>query len=219
MQANDVLNMCNCKTCIFDREMRGKNESIILGRALISLLITSESINEYNRLHHQIYKTPEFKEVLTIDNLNENRKNPLLIRMLRQKQLLNNGCPESFISFAKVPEAYLRYQCYKIITNAKGHEIIYYTPKDHLKTLVFEMSRWMNAGCFPVYPYIAFVNTIKMISNINVYVQPDEHHSDWLIELNKISFITKNRLSIEESRQFVNIIYTKVYEMYMSMAD
>ena len=85
--------------------------------------------------------------------------------------------------------------------------------------LVFEISRWMNAECFLNYPHIAFINIIKMISNLNVYVNPDEQHSDWLIELNKLSFITKTHMSISESREFVNIIYAKVYEMYMSMPE
>lgn len=216
MQANYFLNMCNCKSCHYDRESRGKNETIMLGRALISLLITDETIHEYNILYQRIYKQPEFKQVLTTQNLNEFRSNPLLIRIIRQKQLLNNGIPESFISFGKIPGEYLHHKCYQIMTNSKGHEIIYYTPKDHLKVLVHEMSRWIRSECFAVYPHIAFVNTIKMISNINVYVNPDEHHSDWLIELNQNTFITKTQLSLEESRQFVNIIYAKVHKMYSS---
>jgi hypothetical protein len=219
MQVQQVLNMCNCVSCCFDREHRGKNESIILGRALISLLITKETIDEFNAVYQKVYKLPELKEVLTSNNLNEYRTNPLLIRLLRQKQLLNNGIPESFISFARIPESYLRHKSYQIITNSKGHEIIHYTPKDHLKVLLYEISRWNNAECYNSHPYIAFVNTIKAISNMNVYVHQDEHHSDWLIELNKISFITKNQLSIDECRQFITIIYSKVYDMYFSILD
>jgi hypothetical protein len=211
--------MCNCKICLFDRENRGKNETIILGRALIYLLITPETILDYNKVYQQIYKKSEFKEVLTNDNLHENRPNTLLIRMLRHKQLTNIGCPESFISFAKIPEPYFRLKCYQILTNSNGHENLHYSAKNHLKVLLLEMARWMRAECFVNYPHIAFVNTIKMISNINVYAQSTDQHSDWLLNLNQISFITKNQLTIEESRQFVNIIYEKVHEMYIAIPD
>ncbi len=186
----------------------------MLGKALLSLLITHDMIHEFNVLYQKIYKQAEFKEILTSQNINEYRNNPLLIRIIRQKQLLNDAIPESFIIFGRIPEAYFRNKCYTIRTNSHGNEVIHYSPKDHLKVLVYEISRWIKAECFATHPHIAFVKTIRMLSNLNAHIHPDEQHSEWLSHLNKISFITKTQLSMEESRQFVTVIYSKVYEMY-----
>jgi hypothetical protein len=217
MQANYLLTLCGCESCIYDQENRGKNETVILGKTMLSLLITDVTILDFNILYQKIYKQPEFKEILTSKNINEYRNNPLLIRILRQKQLLNNGLPESFIIFGRIPEVYFRLNCYSIITNSHGNEIIHYNPKDHLKVLVYEMYRWVNTVCFKTYPHIVFVKTIRMISNISANIHPDEQHSEWLNELNRISFITKNQFTTEESRQFISVIYTKVHQIYMAM--
>jgi hypothetical protein len=217
MQANYLLNVCGCESCIYDQENRGKNETLLLGKTMLSLLITDVTILDFNILYQKIYKQSEFKEILTSKNIYEFRNNPLLIRILRQKQLSNNGLPESFIIFGRIPEVYFRLNCYSIITNSRGHEIIHYSPKDHLKVLLYEMYRWMKANCFINHSHIAFVKTIRLISNINANIHPDEQHSEWLNELNGYTFINKTQLSTEESGQFVKEIYRKVHKMYIAM--
>jgi hypothetical protein len=177
------------------------------------MLVTKETMIEYNQVHNQIYKKPENTVVLSNQNINNFRTDKLLIRLIRRKQSLSNIIPESFITITKIPEPYARHKCFSIVTNNEGYEIIYFHMKDHLKVLLLEIMRWISAPCFVTYCHVAFVNIFHLISDINTYVSPDEQHAEWLRELNTITFITNSNLSLTESRQIINYIYDKVYQM------
>ncbi len=216
MQFHEVQKICKCSNCSFDQLNQGKHDVMLLGKTLLNLLITPETIRDYNYLYQQIYKTPEKQHTLTSNNLSEHRSDKLLVRIIRQKQIINDAIPEAFISIGRIPEPYVRHKCFRILRDSNGHEIINFSMKDHILVLIYEMSRWIKSDCFHLYPHIAFVNIIQLISNINVYCVSDEQHSDWLYQLNKISFVSKTQLSLTESSQIVMHIYSNICKMAIS---